>query len=146
MFIFGSASEYDLALQFIELSRRYFFNSSELNLPLKKVFLKKGFFFFLTELRLIRSLLSCLCFLAFLWSPLLFFQREQTLALLPPLFLFTESRACCPPPWSTIARVSDWMYGVFSKSLAFLISLLVYFVLKKAYQTSRNYSLLRRNT
>ena len=82
MFIFGSASEYDLALQFIELSRRYFFNSSELNLSLKKVF-----FFWQSYV----SFGLCSRAYVFLLSYEVlyyFFQGEQTLALFPPFCFF----------------------------------------------------------
>ena len=83
MFIFGSASEYDLALQFIELSKRYFFfNSSELNLPLKKVL----FFDRVTSHSVFALVPMFSCFP--MKSSIIFFQGEQTLALFPPFCFF----------------------------------------------------------
>ena len=49
----------------------------------------------------------------------MFLQEEQILALLLPFCFCRESRACCPPLWSTVVRVSDWTNDDFS--LAFLI-------------------------
>lgn len=63
-------------------------------------------------------------FLAHLWGHLLFLQGEQILAPLLPFCFYRKPRACCPPLWSTIVRVSDWTNDVFSQSFAFLIGLL----------------------
>ena len=78
----------------------------------------------LAGLRFCQSLHSCFCFLAHLWGHLLFLQGEQILAPLLPFCFYRKPRACCPPLWSTIVRVSDRTNDVFSQSFAFLIGLL----------------------
>lgn len=78
----------------------------------------------LAGLRFCQSLHSCFCFLAHLWGHLLFLRGEQILAPLLPFCFYRKPRACCPPLWSTIVRVSDWTNDVFSQSFAFLIGLL----------------------
>ena len=75
----------------------------------------------LAGLRLCRFLLSCFCFLAHLWIHLLFLQGEEILALVLPFCCYRKPRACCPPLWSTIVRVSDSTNDLFLQSFAFLV-------------------------